>query len=112
MFRQSLSLQVYICYMEQQLPFAGFNYASPFKKILSTADVDMRYNVTGRHYISATAAYAKDSDGISDIFDDPGIFGARAGYSYRSAVGPVSAFLSWNTMTRKIGVYAIFGFQF
>lgn len=99
-------------YMEQQMPFAGFNYVSPFKKILSIADVDMRYNVTGKHYVTATAAFAKDNDGISDIFEESGIFGARVGYSYRSAVGPVSAFLNWNTMTRKIGIYAIFGFQF
>lgn len=99
-------------YMEQQMPFAGFNYASSFKKILSAAEFDMRFNLTGRHYLSATAAYAIDSDGLKDLFDDPGIIGGRVGYSYRSAVGPISAFFNWNTMTKQAGFYAIFGYRF
>lgn len=99
-------------FMDQQIPFAGFNYASPFKKILNTAEFDMRVNVTGKHYVSATAAYAIDSDGFSDLLDDPGIIGGRIGYSYRSAVGPISVFVNWNTMTRQTGFYAIFGYRF
>jgi len=99
-------------YMEQQMPFAGFNYASPFKKILTVAELDMRYKLAEKHYVTATASFAKDSDGISDIFDNQGIVGSRLGYTYRSAVGPVSLFLNWDTMTSKAGFYAIFGYRF
>lgn len=99
-------------YMDQQMPFAGFNYVSPFRRILSSAEFDLRINLTGRHYITGTAAYAIDSDGLTDLFADPGVTGARIGYSYRSAVGPISAFFNWNTMTRQAGFYAIFGFRF
>ena len=99
-------------YLDQQMPFAGFNYVSLFKKALTTADMEMRINLIGRHYLNATAAYAIDGDGFKDLFADPGIIGAKLGYLYKTPVGPLGAWLNWSTFDHKVGFYAQFGYSF
>ena len=99
-------------YIDQQMPFAGFNYVSLFKKVLSTADMEMRINIAGRHYVTATAAYAIDGDGYKDFFADPGIIGVKAGYLIKTPVGPLGAWLNWSSLYHKVGFYAQFGYSF
>ena len=99
-------------YLDQQMPFAGFNYVSLFKKALTTADMEMRINLIGRHYLNATAAYAIDGDGFKYLFADPGIIGAKLGYLYKTPVGPLGAWLNWSTFDHKVGFYAQFGYSF
>lgn len=99
-------------YMDQQMPFAGFNFAQSFRKILTSAEIEARINLTGRHYLTGTAAYAIDGDGTEDMFEDPGIIGAKAGYVYRSSVGPLGVYLNWSSMNHRVGFYAQFGYSF
>ena len=99
-------------YLDQQMPFAGFNYVSLFKKTLTAADIEMRINLIGRHYVTATAAYAIDGDGFKDLFADSGIIGVKAGYLYKTIVGPLGAWLNWSTFDHKVGFYAQFGYSF
>lgn len=99
-------------YLDQQMPFAGFNNAYLFKKILTTAELEMRVHITGKHYATATAAYAIDGDGIDDIFEDAGIIGAKAGYQYSTPVGPLGVWLNWSSFDKKVGFYMQFGYSF
>ncbi len=99
-------------YMEQQIPFMGFNYTYAFKNILTVASLDARLCIGKSHYIFATASYALDSEGIQDMFAEPGIIGARLGYSYDSPIGPLSFNLHWSNYTAKVGAYLSIGYSF
>ena len=99
-------------YMDQQIPFIGFNNAVTCEKFLTTGSLENRVNITGKHYVVASAAYALEDDDILDTEIRRGTLGARLGYSYRSAVGPISFYLNWSDRTGGIGWYAIFGYSF
>lgn len=99
-------------YMDHQIPFYGFGYSFAFKNILTVASIDARYRVAQNHYIFATASYALDHVGISDILVEPGVLGARLGYSYDSVIGPISFNLHWSDYTRKVGAYLSIGYRF
>ena len=98
--------------MEQQIPFMGINYTYAFKNILTVASLDARLCIGKSHYIFATASYALDSEGIQDMFAEPGIIGARLGYSYDSPIGPLSFNLHWSNYTAKVGAYLSIGYSF
>ncbi len=99
-------------YMDQQIQFIGFNNAVACGKVLTVGNLDARLRLWKKHYITASAAYALEDDHIFDSVLHPGTIGARAGYSYRSAVGPISFYLNWSDQTNKIGFYASFGYSF
>ncbi|MDD2595215.1 MAG: patatin-like phospholipase family protein [Bacteroidales bacterium] len=99
-------------YMEQQMPFMGFNYTYAFKNILSVASMDARVRIGNNHYITASASYSIDSEGFSDIFADAGILGVRLGYSYDFMIGPISFNLHWSDYTSRVGAYLSFGYSF
>ena len=99
-------------YMEQQIPFMGFNYTYAFKNILTVASLDARLRLGRSHYIFASGSYALDSEGITDIIAGPGIVGVRLGYSYDSPIGPISFNLHWSNFTRRVGAYLSLGYSF
>ncbi|HOG41476.1 MAG TPA: patatin-like phospholipase family protein [Bacteroidales bacterium] len=99
-------------YMEQQIPFLGFNYTYAFKNILTVGSLDARLRLGRSHYILATGSYAMDSEGITDVFAEPGIVGVRLGYSYDSPIGPISFNLHWSNFTGRLGAYLSLGYSF
>ena len=99
-------------YMEQQIPFMGFNYTYAFKNILTVASLDARLRIGRTHYIFASGSYALDSEGIIDMFAGPGILGVRLGYSHDSPIGPISFNLHWSNYTGRLGVYLSLGYSF
>lgn len=98
-------------YMDQQIPFIGFNYSRSFKNSVTTATFDLRYRMLDHHYFFASGAWARDAQEINDIFENKPIWGARLGYSYDSFVGPLSFNVSWSNLT-KVGVYLSLGYSF
>ncbi len=98
-------------YMDQQIPFIGFNNAVTCEKILTVGSLEGRVNISGKHYAVASAAYALEDNDLWDTVSR-GTIGARLGYTYRSAVGPVSFYLNWSDRTGSVGWYAIFGYSF
>lgn len=99
-------------YLEQQIPFVGYNHSYAFKNILTAASLDARVMVAKDHYLFATASYAMDHEGLNDLLSQRGLFGVRLGYSYDSIVGPISLNVHWSDYTSKLGVYLNFGYSF
>lgn len=99
-------------YLEHQLPFIGFTYTHVFKNILTIATLDARYKFLDNHYLFASAAYCRDSEGLSDLFVESPVYGARLGYAYNSTIGPVAFNLFWSDYTGKVGAYVSLGYNF
>ena len=98
-------------YMDQQMPFIGFNYTRNFRNTLTTANLDLRYRLFDNHYLYASGAWARDAQKIEDIFEGSPVWGASLGYSYDSIMGPLSLKVQWSNMT-KVGVYLSLGYSF
>lgn len=98
-------------YMDQQIPFIGFNYTSNFRNTLSTANLDLRYRMLDNHYLFASGAWARDAQKIEDIFEGSPVWGASLGYSYDSIVGPLSLRVHWSNVA-SVGFYLSLGYSF
>lgn len=98
-------------YIDQQMPFTGFNYTRGFKNCVTVANIDLRYRMMDHHYFFASGAWAQDAQVIDDIFEDKPLWGARLGYSYDSLLGPVSVNFNWSNVS-KVGVYLSLGYSF
>ncbi|MBQ0025656.1 MAG: patatin-like phospholipase family protein [Bacteroidales bacterium] len=99
-------------YVDQQIPFIGFNYTRILESNLSVATLDTRVRLLDNHYIFASGAYSRSSHKISEFFFGSPIIGARLGYSYNSVAGPLSLSLMWSNLTKSVGVYLSLGYSF
>lgn len=99
-------------YLEHQLPFIGFTYTHVFKNILTIASLDARYSFLENHYVFASASFSQDSEGLSDLLSGRPVYGARLGYAYNSAIGPVAVNLFWSDYTGRAGAYVSLGYNF
>ena len=99
-------------YLDHQIPYIGFVYTHVFRNFLTTATIDTRYRMLDNHYFFASANYGLDFQKLSDIKEDHGFWGLRAGYSYNSFFGPLSANIFWSSFTRRVGVYVSLGYNF
>ena len=99
-------------YLDHQIPFIGFAYTHVFRNFLTTATLDARYRMLDNHYFYASGSYGLDFQKLSDIKEDHGFWGVRAGYAYNSFFGPLSANLFYSSFTHRVGVYVSLGYNF
>lgn len=100
-------------YFEQQLPFVGKLNVASMRQILTVFRTDFRFRVAKNHYITGILNYARDSNDFSTyVSNEPGWFGAGIEYAYDAFFGPVTANLSWSSITMKPGFYLGLGFDF
>ena len=99
-------------YMDQQLPYLGFGYTHVFQNVLTSISLDTRYRILDNHYVFLSGAYARDFQNFKTIFDHKPMFGARLGYAYNSAIGPIAGNLFWSNYTGKVGAYISIGYNF
>ncbi|MBP5211123.1 MAG: patatin-like phospholipase family protein [Bacteroidales bacterium] len=116
-------------YVDFQMPFVGtrgVNYG--IYSDMTIARCDIRWQIVGKHYLTAMANYMVDGDGLKSYFQKPLIididgeefsfkswnaeFGAGLKYTYASPLGPICFDLDWSTITKKIGAYFSVGFDF
>lgn len=98
-------------YMAQQLPFVGINHLELFADNLVMAKLDLRVRLWKKHFVSAKANYATDSDRFVDLFAAKHYWGAGIGYSYDSFIGPIEILFSTGNVNR-FGVYFTLGRYF
>ncbi|MBQ7222593.1 MAG: patatin-like phospholipase family protein [Bacteroidales bacterium] len=102
-------------YLDHQMPFVGsrgVNIGSFTDMTIARCDV--RWNFTGKHYLTGMFNYLIEGQGLRNYFNtlDHHYFGAALKYTYATPLGPVSLDVNWSTLTRKAGLYLSVGFDF
>jgi NTE family protein len=106
-------------HFESQMPFIGFNTVESASDKITIFRTDLRFNVKGNHYITATYNFLLDwimidiiHSGIEGTFIDAHGVGLK--YSYNSPLGPVSLTLHWSRRYsyNLPGAYFSFGYTF
>ena len=99
-------------YVEQQFPFIGISNAAFRRDHLAIARLDARLRLGKNHFVTAMGNVSYDFEDFAHFEEGEAITGFGLGYSYNSIAGPVKAMAYWNTLTRKVGFYLAFGYNF
>ncbi len=102
-------------YLDQQIPFAGINYATAMANFLAVARTDFRFKLFKNNYLTAMFNYAvtvSDIRNLGDVDRTLGVVGAGLKYSYDSIIGPVELDLHWASRRYKSGMYLNIGLYF
>ena len=99
-------------YVEQQIPFVGIDNAAFRRNYLAMVRLDARMRFGKNHYLSVMGNASYDFVDFPHFLSGEIIGGWGVGYGYNSIFGPVKAQLHWSTLTRKVGVYLSFGYNF
>ena len=99
-------------YIEQQFPFIGISNAAFRRDHLAVVRLDARLQVGKNHYLSAMGNVSYDFEDFAHFEEGEALAGFGLGYGYNSIAGPVKAQVYWSTLTRKLGFYLSFGFNF
>ena len=101
--------------LDQQIPFAGINYAMAMHNYLAIARADFRFRLFKNNYITICSNYAYSVRELSDVKDIDkalGLLGVGLKYSYNSIIGPVELGLHWRSRANKVGAFLNFGLYF
>jgi NTE family protein len=99
-------------YYEQQIPFIGYNSASRRESLLTTADLELRFKVWKKIYLSAIGAVMHDGETLAGMKDNHPVYAAALQFGYNSKFGPLMANLHWNSRFHRVGFYLGFGYDF
>jgi len=100
-------------YLENQMPFIGFNHVVPAQDFAMVLNLDFRARVARNFYTSLMGGVFTDDDLLPTSFDqlDPTYLGAALELAYDSLIGPVRARLQWSDFRGWSGYVGI-GFDF
>ncbi|MCQ2073852.1 MAG: patatin-like phospholipase family protein [Bacteroidaceae bacterium] len=102
-------------YVGQQKTFVGFGNMAYARNQAVTANLDMRFKLAKKLYLSALLGAIRDKDYFSELFSGitPTCWGCGMEVAYRTFVGPVKANIHWNDSgDRSWGYYISAGFDF
>ena len=101
-------------YIEQQVPFIGINYATPFESKMLLARADLRVRLSSNNYITLIANALKDSKSFDSdlLLTGNTAFGCALEWGYDSIGGPIKANIHWSNITHSVGAYLSLGFDF
>ena len=99
-------------YYDQQIPFIGYNTASPRGNLLTTVDLELRFKIGKKIYLSAIAAAMHDGNTLDDFKVKHAVYAAAMQFGYKSKFGPLMANLHWNSTFNKVGFYLSAGYDF
>ena len=101
-------------YIEQQVPFVGFNKPYWADDHMAVINLDLRVNPTKNLYFSALAGVIHESPTFTaelTHFDDL-IYGCGLQVGYNTIFGPLKGNVCWSTITHKMEYYISAGFDF
>lgn len=100
-------------YIGSQMPFVGFNQATPAKNLALVLNLDFRACIAKNLYASLLAGYFNENDALPDTFREilPAYVGLAGELAYDSIIGPVRARLQWSDF-RGWSAYVGVGFDF
>ena len=99
-------------YYEQQIPFIGFNGEVTCDRYLTTVDLDFRFRMGKKYYLSLIGAAMHDGNGWVGFQTKKAVFAAALQLAYKSKIGPLMANVHWNSFNNKIGFYLSAGYDF
>lgn len=99
-------------YVEQQFPFIGLSDATLVGNDLMLVRLDLRYQFATNHYATLVGNGFYDFNGLTNLGNGSVTWGVGAGYSYNTPAGPLKAQLFWSSLTKKVGAYLSFGYNF
>ena len=99
-------------YYEQQIPFVGLNGELNCDDLLTTVDMELRFKVAKKYFLSLIGAAMHDGDSIASLKVKKTIFAAAFQFGYKSKFGPLMANIHWNSLNNKVGFYVGAGYNF
>ena len=103
-------------YMDQQIPFTGIPYASAAAPALAVAGLDLRVSPWKNHYFSLVGGAGITASTVAGFFTAADstvpFFGAGLEYALGTLAGPLKVNVNWSSVTRALGLYLGFGFDF
>lgn len=104
-------------YLDQQMPFIGFRDMLITEDYLATADLALRLRFGKNLFTTVQGAYFRSAATPGDFIrleDGVGLnaIGAALELGYHTIAGPLRLNVHWSDMTRKVGVYMSFGYDF
>ena len=99
-------------YYEQQIPFIGFSGERSCDNYLTTVDLDFRFRMAKKYYLSLIGAVMHEANSIQDFKKKHAIYAAALQFGYKSKFGPIMANVHWNSFNNKFGVYLSAGYDF
>ncbi|MBQ8703060.1 MAG: patatin-like phospholipase family protein [Bacteroidales bacterium] len=87
--------------VEQQLPFAGIGHAETCERNLAAIQMQLQCQLFKNQYLLLRIAGAYQTADLSQLGTDGLFFGAQAGYSLSTIIGPVDARIGYSSHTRK-----------
>ena len=100
---------------DSQMPFVGVSHLNEAPDFTNIARLDLRYNIIGKHYASATYnfLYGFYPFGTSREHNNPVHYsGMGLRYAYDSFIGPISFTAQWSNNTKKFSGYLSIGYTF
>lgn len=99
-------------YLKQQIPFVGLNDMVVMRNHLLLGRLDARYKLFKNQYVSLMGNVAYDFSSFEMIGEGRLITGFGLGYAYDSIAGPLKAQVHWSSLTKRVGLYLSFGYNF
>lgn len=101
-------------FIENHVPFVGFNGVYTAADHLAAANLDLRINVAKDFYLSLLGGYMRQSSTFATLFSSPSpsFVGAGIELGYNSIIGPLKANLHWSDLNDQIEGYISVGFDF
>ena len=99
-------------YMDHQIPFVGMNDVALVDDHLMMLRLDARYCFAKNHYASVMGNAAYSFDGFNVFTQGQMLYGLGLGYGFNTIAGPLRAQLHWSSLTKRVGIYLSFGYNF
>jgi len=104
-------------YYDHQIPFIGYNTVRLCKRFVTTADMEFRFKVGKKVYLSAIGATLHDFQ--DEFTENIPTFAAALQFGYNAKYGPIMANFHWrtnrefdNVFVNKFGFYLSAGYNF
>ncbi len=98
---------------EHQMPISGLAYTETVDKAVICTGIEVRQRMGANHFIYAQFDAASISQHLESAFNnDTYCWGMKGGYAYRSLVGPLSAFINYNSRTKQAAFFLNVGYYF
>ncbi len=99
-------------YYEQQIPFIGFNGEMACDNILTTADLEFRFSVSRKCFLSLIGAAMLDGDSFATLNGQNVIIATAIQFGYKAKLGPLMCNIHWNSLNYRVGVFLGAGYNF
>lgn len=86
--------------VEQQLPMTGIGHIELCDRHFAAAQLQLQYHLFKNQYLLLRVAGAYQTDNLSQFNNTGFIWGAQAGYSYNTIIGPLDARIGYSNLTR------------